>query len=66
MKTVSDVEELGDLIKKVIHYYTLRGKFSSVDPELRREGITRVEVGKDGFHFIRDSGALLEFLQTFD
>ena len=56
-RDVSDVEELGDLIQKVIHYYTLRGKFSSVHPELRREGIIRVEVGKEGLHFIRDSGA---------
>ena len=54
---VSDVEELGDLIQKVIHYYTLRGKFSSIHPELRQEGIIRVEVGKEGLHFIRDSGA---------
>ena len=56
-RNVSDAEELGDLIQKVIHYYTLRGKFSSVHPELRREGIIRVEVGKEGLHFVRDSGA---------
>ena len=54
---VSDVEELGDVIQNVIHHYTLRGKFSSIHPELRREGIIRVEVGKEGLHFIRDSGA---------
>ena len=58
MREVSDVEELGDAIRDVIHYYTLRGKFSSVHPELRRGGIIKVEVGKDGLHFIRDSGAL--------
>ena len=57
-RDVSDVEELGDRIQEVIHYHTLRGKFSSVHPELRREGIIRVEVGKEGLHFIRDSGAL--------
>ena len=50
------VEELGDLIQEVIHYYTLRGKFSSVHPELRREGIVRVEVRKEGLHFISDTG----------
>ena len=53
---VSDVEELGEVIQEVKHFYTLRGKFSSVHPELRREGIIRVEVGKEGLHFIRDSG----------
>ena len=51
-RDLSDVEELGNLIKKVIHYYTLRGKFASVHPELRREGIIRVDVGKKGLHFI--------------
>ena len=58
-RDVSDVEELGDLIQEVIHYYKLRGKFSSIHPELRREGIIRVEVGKEGLHFIRDSGSCL-------
>ena len=57
-RDLSNVKELGDVIQKVIHYYTLRGKFSSIHPELRREGIIRVEVGKEGLHFIRESGAL--------
>ena len=48
--------ELGTVILEVIHYHTLRGKFSSVHPELRQEGIIRVEVGKEGLHFVRDSG----------
>ena len=56
-RLVEDVEELGDVIKEVLHLYTLRGKFSSVHPELKREGIVRVEVGKEGLHFIRDTGA---------
>ena len=53
----SDSEELGELIQQAILHYTLRGKFSSVHPELKNESIIRVEVGKKGFHFIRDSGA---------
>ena len=57
-RDLSNVEELGDVIQEVIHYYTLRGKFSSVHPELKQEGIIRVEVGKEGLRFIRDSGAL--------
>ena len=51
--------ELGSFIKEVIQSKTLRGKFSSVHPELRREGIVRVEVGEEGLHFIRDAGDLL-------
>ena len=58
-RDVTDVKELGDVIQEVIHYKTLRGKFTSVHPELRRLGIIRVEMGKDGLHFVRDSGALL-------
>ena len=58
-RDVIDVKELGDLIKEVIHHHTIRGKFSSIHPELRREGIIRVEVGKEGLHFIRDSGVCL-------
>ena len=56
-RDVSDVEELGDLIQEVIHHNTLRGKFSSVHPELRREGIIKIEVGKEGLCFIRESGS---------
>ena len=57
-RRVSDVNKLGDLIKNVIHHYTIRGKFSSIHPELRQEGIIRVEVGNEGLHFIRDTGAI--------
>ena len=45
--------ELGKIIKEVIHHYTLRGKFSSVHPELRQEGIIRVEVEDEGLRFVR-------------
>ena len=46
-------EEMGKAIQDVIHFKTLRGKFSSVHPELRREGIVRVDVGERGLHFVR-------------
>ena len=49
-------KELGKAIQDVIHYKTLRGKFSSVHPELKKEGIVRVEVGEEGFQFFRDTG----------
>ena len=59
-RVVSD-EELGKAIQDVIHYKTLRGKFSSVHPELRREGIVRVDVGEKGLRFVRDEGVKLYF-----
>ena len=54
--SVVTAEELGKAIQDVIHYKTLRGKFSSVHPELRREGIVRVDVGEEGLHFVCDTG----------
>ena len=47
--------ELGAAIKELIYYKTIRGKFSSVHPDLAAEGITRVEVGEEGLHFIRNN-----------
>ena len=55
-RRVVTAEELVKAIQDVIHYKTLRGKFSSVHPELTQEGIVRVDVGEKGLHFIRDTG----------
>ena len=52
-KNIKGMEEVGSALKEVIHYQTIRGKFSSVHPDLAAEGITRVEVGKEGLHFIK-------------
>ena len=50
-------EELGSAIRTVIHHHTIRGKFSSIHPDLKQLGFTRVEVGEEGLLFIRgDSG----------
>ena len=55
-KGIDSTEDLGTAIKEIIHYNTIRGKFSSVHPDLAAEGITRVEVGEEGLHFIADKG----------
>ena len=54
-KNLESMEELGAAIKEIMHYKTIRGKFSSVHPDLAAEGITRVEVGEEGLHFIRNN-----------
>ena len=54
-KNIESLEEVGAAIKDIIHFKTIRGKFSSVHPDLAAEGITRVEVGEEGLHFIRDN-----------
>ena len=52
VKSIDSTENLGLAIKKIIHYDTLRGKFSSVHSDLAAEDITRVEVGEEGLHFV--------------
>lgn len=51
-RNVSD-EEFGSAIRAVIHHHTIRGKFSSIHPDLRRLGFTRVEVKEEGLLFVR-------------
>ena len=60
-QSIDGIEEVGAAIKEIINYQTIRGKFSSVHPELRREGITKIEVGKEGLRFLRDSGEKRRF-----
>ena len=59
-KNIDSMEEVGEAIKEIIQLYTIRGKFSSVHPDLAAEGIARVEVGEEGLHFItqRETGKL--------
>ena len=65
-KNIESMKELGAAIKEIIHCKTIRGKFSSVHPDLAAEGITRVEVGEEGLHFITDQqlGELLVNLKS--
>ena len=59
-KEIESMDKLGAAIKEIIHNKTIRGKFSSVHPDLAAEGITRVEVGEDGLHFITNDELVLE------
>ena len=54
-KSIESMEEVAAAIKEIIEFKTIRGKFSSVHPDLAAEGITRVEVGEEGLHFIRNN-----------
>ena len=54
-KNIESIEEVGAAIKEIIQFKTIRGKFSSVHPDLAAEGIARVEVGEKGLHFIRNN-----------
>ena len=48
-----DNEEIGALLREVINFPSIRGKFTSIHPDLRAEGIMRVEVRDEGLHFVR-------------
>ena len=54
-KKIESMEEVGAAIKEIIHFHTIRGKFSSIHPDLADEGITRVEVGEEGLHFMTNN-----------
>ena len=47
-------EEVGSSIRRVIDHWTIRGKFCSVHPGLKRRGIVSIEVGDTGFIFHRE------------
>ena len=47
-------DELGLALQEVIHYRSIEGKFNSVHPDLRAEGVTRIEVGDQGITFHQD------------
>ena len=51
-KKIESMDEVGAAIKKIIQHKTIRGKFSSVHPDLAAEGITRVEVGEERLFFV--------------
>ena len=46
--------EIGTALHQVIRHSTIRGKFNSVHPDLRAQGIVKVEVGEKGFIFHKD------------
>ena len=54
-KSIESMEEVGPAIKEIIQFRTIRGKFSSVHPDLAAEGIARVEVGEEGLLFIKNN-----------
>ena len=63
-KSIESMEEVGPALKKIIHFKTLRGKFSSVHPDLAAEGITKVEVGEEGLFFIKSRDTGFKFIRN--
>ena len=62
--TMIDMMELGPTVREVIHYFTIRGKFAAVHPDLHELGILRIEVGDKGITFITAKGRHLKLTQS--
>ena len=61
-----ETDDIGAALRDVINFNTIRGKFSSVHPDLRAEGVIRVEVLDEGLRFVRETsdGELHEIVIT--
>ena len=44
--------DIGSSLERVLRYWTLRGKFDGVHPELEEIGVKRIEVARDGLVFV--------------
>ena len=44
--------DIGSSLERVLRYWTLRGKFDGVHPDLEEIGVKKVEVAKDGLLFV--------------
>ena len=42
---------IGSSLERVLRYWTLRGKFDGVHPELAKIGVKRIKVDRDGLLF---------------
>ena len=62
-KSDEDIGALGTAVMDVIYYLTIRGKFSSVHPDLATEGILGVEVREEGLLFLRHPQPGERFIQ---
>ena len=46
--------DIGSSLERVLRYWTLRGKFDKVHPDLQKIGVKRIQVAKDGLIFVRE------------
>ena len=45
--------EIGPSLNRVLEFWTMRGLFQGIHPQLGEKGFVRVEVTDEGLHFIR-------------
>ena len=49
-----ETAEVGESLARVLRYWTVRGKFDSVHPELEKIGVQRIEITRTGVKFVGD------------
>ena len=49
-----ETAEVGESLARVLRYWTVRGKFDSVHPELEKIGVQRIEITTTGVKFVGD------------
>ena len=50
-----DQTGLGQAVRRVMKYYTIKNKFSSINPDLEKNGYTGVKVTDTGFQFLKNN-----------
>ena len=49
-----ETADIGESMERVMRYWTVRDKFGGVHPALRRIGVGRIKVDKEGLKFFGD------------
>ena len=53
-----DQTGMGQAVRRVMEYKTIKNKFSSIHPDLKKKGYTGVKVTDTGFLFLKNSQGL--------
>ena len=51
-----ETADIGESMARVMKYWTVRGKFESVHPELEKIGVKRIEITATGLKFVGEPG----------
>ena len=49
-----ETADVGESLARVMKYWTVRGKLEGVHPDLRKIGVQKIEVNRDGMVFVGD------------
>ena len=49
-----ETADIGESLARVMKYWTVRGKFDSVHPELQKIGVQRIKITANGLKFVGD------------